>query len=73
MIYFNGFGIAVGTADFTISLQRHGEVVATLSASYTVAKTFAASLTEAMRQFEHQTAHEIMTVQDINKALSKSK
>lgn len=70
-LYFNGFVVAVGMGDVIITLTRNGQPAVTLNASYSVAKTFAASLGGTIQKFEAACDHEIMTVTKISAAMEK--
>jgi hypothetical protein len=68
-IHFNGFVNGVGPGDVVILLLRYGRPVAKLAASFTVAKTLAELMAQAIVNLEHSTGNTIMTSQDIEKAL----
>jgi hypothetical protein len=68
-IHFNGFINGVGAGDVVILLLRYGRPVAKLASSYTVAKTLAELLGQAIAHLEHSTGNTIMTSQDIEKSL----
>lgn len=70
-IYFNGFSNALGLSDVLITLQRNGKPVATLNASYTVAKTLAILLNDLVQTLETKTGNTIMTVPDVENALKE--
>ncbi|SRR5260221_658049 len=67
LFYFNGYQIAVALGDLAITLTRNGRPVATLNCSYTVGKSFAGNLQNAIHDFETKTGHTLMTVEDITK------
>lgn len=64
-LYFNGFTVAIGSGDIVLMLQRNGEPLAVLNASYTVAKTLGAKLGGSIAVLESSTGNNIMTVDDI--------
>ena len=70
--YFNGFELSFGTADFGISLKLDNATIATLKTSYTVGKTFGQKFSEVVAKFEKVTAHELMTIEDVHKAIIKA-
>jgi hypothetical protein len=70
-LYFNGFGIAVGSGDIVLTLMRNGVPTLTLNASFTVAKTFGESMVDCIRKLEEVTSHKIMTVQEVTTSTSK--
>lgn len=70
-IHFNGFINAIGSGDILIILQRNGRAIAKLNTSYTVAKTLSQKLGSLVVDLEQRTGNTIMTVDDINQALSK--
>ena len=72
-IYFNGFVNGMGIGDVITTLERNGKPVAILNMSYTVAKTFAQSLTEAISNLERDSGNSIMTTHDIQAAYEKGK
>jgi len=67
--YFNGFSLAIGVGDVLIALQHNGNPHIVLNTSYTVAKTLAKALTEAIEQLEEKTGNIIMTVDQIQNSL----
>jgi len=69
IVYFNGFGIGVGNADFTVQLRLENENRVLLKCSYTVAKTLAQKLTYAVGQFEKATDYDLLTTEQVGKAL----
>lgn len=71
-LYFNGFQIALAMGDVIITLTRNGTPIMTLNASYTVAKSFGGSISEAIKKLEEGTDHSIMTVETVTKALAPS-
>jgi hypothetical protein len=69
IIYFNGFTIGVGNADFAITLRLENAERVSLKCSYTVAKTLAEKLTIIVGQFEKATEHNLMTTEQVGEAL----
>lgn len=72
-IYMNNFQIAVGTGDVVILAQNGPKRVGVVNLSYTIAKTLSIKLQGLIRHLEKQTGNTIMTTDDINKALERSK
>jgi hypothetical protein len=68
-IYFNGFVIGLTAGDVTIVLERNGVPVATLNASYTVAKTIAVKLGLTMSDFESKTGRSMLITDEVEIAL----
>jgi hypothetical protein len=71
-LYFNGFAIAVGTGDIVCTVLRNGTPVLTLNASYTVTKTLAEGLADAIHKLEEKTGQKIMTVHNVFDATKKT-
>jgi hypothetical protein len=72
-IYSNGFNIVLGAGDVNIVLSKMGQNVATISLSFTVAKTLAEKLGGSIKTLEKVTDNTIMTTDDIEKSLSPDK
>jgi hypothetical protein len=72
-IYFNGFANSVGAGDVIIVLQRNGEEVAVLNTSFTMAKTLVEKLGKLISVLESSTGNNIMTTEEVSKALEKHK
>lgn len=72
-IYANGFTVVLGTGDVILLLKTMGVNVATLSLSYTVAKTLSEKLGGIIKLLEIQTGNTIMTTDDVEKSLAKGK
>ncbi len=72
-IYSNGFSIFLGTGDVNILLSKMGHNVATISFSFTLAKTLAEKLGGAIKTLENKTGNTIMTTDDIEKSLTPDK
>ena len=70
-MYFNGFITSVGSGDILIVLKRHGKPVAVLNTSYTVAKTLAEKLSQAIENLEQKTDTIIMTTEDVTRSLTE--
>jgi len=70
-IYFNGFGMGIGTSDISIQLHLDNEPVVELKASYTTIKTFASALAATVDRFERMTNHKILTINDISDSMRK--
>jgi|GEM_PF-1704831 hypothetical protein len=72
-LYANGFVTAVGQGDLLLVFQQNGLPLVTLNLSFTLAKTLALKLGQAINNLENQTGNTIMTSDDINSALQDSK
>lgn len=73
-LYANSFVTAVGQGDLLIVLQQNGVAVSTLNLSYTVAKTLALKMQEAIRELENASGNTIMTSGDVDQLfLSREK
>jgi len=70
-VYFNGFGMGIGTSDISIQLHLDNEPVVELKASYTTVKTFALALMATVQRFEQITSHNILTINDISDSMRK--
>lgn len=70
-IYFNGFTISLGNADVVIILKRNERPIATLNASYTIAKTLAEKLGNLVAGFETTIDTTVLTTDNINIKLSE--
>ena len=70
-IYFNGFINAVGNSDITVLLQNNGHINATLSISFTMAKTLSLKLKSIIDQLEKNSGNSIMNTDEVGEALSK--
>src|SRR5947199_10023559 len=71
-LYFNGFALAVSAGDVAITLFRQGKPIATLNASFTVAKTLASALAQGIQSLEKETKHTIMTIPEVHQSISKA-
>ena len=71
MIYFNGFTIGMGGADFSVRLKIDNVDQLELKASYTVIKTLAEKLNLTVKKFESITNHNLMTVEEVVENLKK--
>lgn len=69
-ITFNSIVTALGTGDVLIVLERNGQPVAVLNASYTVAKTLSVLLGNAIAQLEELSGHPIMTTKEVEQFLA---
>jgi hypothetical protein len=56
-----------------VVLERNGQPVAVLNASYTIAKTLSVLLGNAIAQLEELSGHPIMTTMEIEKFLASKK
>ncbi len=64
-IYFNGVVCTLSSGDFLLVLEKNGEPVVTLNASYTIIKSFANILTQHIETLEKGSGKKIMTTQEI--------
>jgi hypothetical protein len=67
-IYFNGFALSIGNADVGIFLERNGEPVAMLNASFTSAKPLALKLNGLIQRIE-ESGNTIMTTDNVQQSL----
>jgi hypothetical protein len=70
-MYFNGFTLAVTPSDVVIVLQQNNQPVALLNTSYVIAKTLVIKLGDLLKNFEEKTEQPILTLDQINSAVSK--
>ncbi len=56
-LYFNGFEISTSLSDMGLLLFLDGQVIGKANMSFTMAKTLAANLTNAVEEFQKQTDH----------------
>ena len=68
-LYFNGFAIGIGNADFTLQIRLENTDSVILKCSYTVAKTLSIKLSEVVARFEAVTNHDVMTTEEVGTAL----
>lgn len=71
-LYFNGFVLGMSNADFVVRLNLEHTELMDLRMSFTMAKTLAEKLSEAVLRFEKHTDHKLMTTEDVFKALQKA-
>jgi hypothetical protein len=69
--YFNGFTLTVGAGDVALILTLNGKPTRVLNCSFTVSKTLAEILSEAIQGLENASGNTIMTTNNINEALKK--
>lgn len=72
-INFNSLITTLGAADVIVILERNGQPVAVLNASYTVAKTLSVLLGNAIAQLEELSGHPIMTTMEVEQFLGARK
>jgi len=72
-ISFNSLITTLGTADVVVVLERNGQPVAVLNASYTVAKSLSVLLGNAIAQLEELSGHPIMTTMEVEQLLAARK
>lgn len=68
-VYFNGFEVNNSLSDMILLLLLNGVPVVRLNLSFTTAKTLAKYLQDTVANFEKNTKHKIMTMDDVNKRL----
>jgi threonine aldolase len=68
-IYFNGFELATSLSDMGLYLLVDGQPSARVNFSFTMAKTLAQNLSKAVLEFEKQTNHNLMTMDEIFSAM----
>jgi hypothetical protein len=68
--YFNGYVTHLGTGDILTILEKNGKPVAVLNMSYTMAKSFSASLGTMIAKLEETSGRNMLTTQDVE-ALAK--
>lgn len=69
-ISFNSLITTLGTADVVVVLERNGQPVAVLNASYTVAKSLSVLLGNAIAQLEELSGHPILTTMEVEQLLA---
>ena len=67
--YFNGFNIAFGNADFTITFKVDNRETFAFKGSYTVVKTLSQKLASSFAQFEKLVGREMLTSDEVLKVL----
>ena len=67
--YFNGFNIAFGNADFTITFKLDNRETYAFKGSYTVVKTLSEKLATSFNQFEKIVGRPMLTSDEVLKAL----
>jgi hypothetical protein len=70
-LYANGFVTGLGMGDVYVVLERNGNPAAILNMSYTVAKTLAAAIGNAIAQLEEKSGREMLTTNDLVRVFSK--
>lgn len=68
-LYANGFVINLSAADLNVVILRDNVANATISMSFTTAKTLVEKLGEAVNRLEKITGNEIMTIDVVQEAL----
>ena len=71
-LYFNGFSLGISNADFVVRLNLEHTELMDLRMSFTMAKTLAEKLGEAVTRFEKHTEHKLMTTDTVFEALKKA-
>ena len=71
-VYFNGFSSSIGIGDIVLTLYKNGEPIKVINASFTVAKTLAIKLQQAIDIIEKKTGHDIMTTEFIQAKLNEN-
>ena len=72
-IYFNGIVIAQGTGDITAVLQLNGRPIATLNCSFTIAKTVAKMMNEAITNLETLSGRPMLTTEEVARLITEKK
>lgn len=72
-INFNGIITSLGTGDVLVVLERNGQPVAVLNASYTIAKTLSVLLGNTIAKLEERSGYPIMTTNEIEEFLAAKK
>ena len=72
-VYANGFILGQTNSDIVLVLERNSRPVSILNLSFTLAKSLAVKLTQAVRELESRTQHEIMTTDMVSSAMEKKK
>lgn len=67
----NGLAVSLTTGDLMITLEQNSRPVGTLNLSYTVAKTLAVILGNAIADLESMSGHPIMTTHEIEKMVAE--
>ena len=70
-LYANGAEIGCTLSDMNVLFSINGRPKCRVHMSFTTAKTLAASLTGAIDAFENLTEHSIMTMDEVDKGLTK--
>lgn len=68
-LYLNGFTIGTSWSDIGLTMILNGEHVATVSMSFTTAKTLSLELSRTVRDFEGRTKHTILTMEEVRDRL----
>ncbi|MGE0532744.1 MAG: hypothetical protein AB7P35_15650 [Hyphomonadaceae bacterium] len=68
-VYINGFNTVVTNSDIVLVGERTGQPAVVLNLSYTMAKTLALALTNAVSVIEEKAGREIMTTIDLDRFL----
>ncbi|MEX0282411.1 MAG: hypothetical protein AB3N13_14605 [Arenibacterium sp.] len=71
--YFNGFEINTSLSDMGMLLMVDGQPQVKLSMSFTTAKSLAENLTEAVKNFEKITGHDLMKMDDVMSSFEQAK
>jgi len=72
-VYFNGFANGLSHGDVRIVLTLNGQPNLSLNCSYTVAKTLALKLAVIVQTLENVTGTQILTTEDVARALQSKK
>ncbi|SRR6266498_526371 len=70
-VYFNGFQVALSTADILITIQHSNNSILNLSLSYTTAKTLAEKLEGAINLLEKRSKSKIMSIEEVGRFLQE--
>lgn len=69
--YANGFTIAMTPTDVVVVLLQNNKPIALLNTSPAIAKALTASLDALLKDYEAKTGQRVLTLEEINSALSK--
>ncbi len=71
--YFNGLDISASLSDLGIMIMLDGQPQAKLSMSFITAKSLANYLSKAVEHFEKTTSHELLTMDEVQKAMEAAR
>jgi hypothetical protein len=71
--YFNGFAVVTSPSDVIITLLQNNRPIALLYTSHGTAKTLVTKVGTSLTDLEEKTGQQILTLDQIASAISKSK